>query len=554
MIILQTLAQRQTPNRDSFLDRPMSAPEAVHFSKSLEANQGAALANITVKTCALCRIPRLMKVAPPAPAGGGDNDDSGIISEYDLRFGSTSCCSQPVCAKCLPGAFETRISNDWWYDLGLPHWIKCLVKDCRARLPIRHSEDLARLLRGIDPKALHKVSMFERACALRASLERLSPRPSNAALRVASAMHFQLLSHDRMREFFNLRHHVATTGGAVELLPVTWQGQQLDVPVFTGLLGRSSWPAAAAARECIVCASAVPDVVDGTAEDEARWAEATAGYGGEWQVRVRAFPAPSLLPDCAARHTLDICRTCVGRHLDAQLDLLGRAGCDRLACPSPDCGHVYSHAEVRLLTSPATFARYDKLRLLGVLASMPNFRWCLREGCSSGQIYDIPGEEGGERLGAAAEAEDERKYQIVCADCDFEMCYRHQTAWHEGRSCAGYDAFLRGEPDPDGSRRTEAWLRRRTKACPGPRCGVPVEKNGGCFHMTCRSCSFEFCWECLADWKRVVRRRFRVAGSEEYDRDGHNPGCYFRSADAPEPTMLYGDDLEEALRLERAER
>ena len=27
-----------------------------------------------------------------------------------------------------------------------------------------------------------------------------------------------------------------------------------------------------------------------------------------------------------------------------------------------------------------------------------------------------------------------------------------------------------------------------------PKCDVPIFKNGGCAHMTCKSCKFEFCW------------------------------------------------------------
>lgn len=32
-----------------------------------------------------------------------------------------------------------------------------------------------------------------------------------------------------------------------------------------------------------------------------------------------------------------------------------------------------------------------------------------------------------------------------------------------------------------------------------PKCGVIIEKVGGCTHMTCRKCKHEFCWVCLQD-------------------------------------------------------
>jgi hypothetical protein len=40
-----------------------------------------------------------------------------------------------------------------------------------------------------------------------------------------------------------------------------------------------------------------------------------------------------------------------------------------------------------------------------------------------------------------------------------------------------------------------------TKLC--PKCGIPVQKNDGCNHMTCRTkagCKHEFCWVCLRPW------------------------------------------------------
>ena len=38
----------------------------------------------------------------------------------------------------------------------------------------------------------------------------------------------------------------------------------------------------------------------------------------------------------------------------------------------------------------------------------------------------------------------------------------------------------------------------QVKRCPA--CRYPIEKNGGCPHMTCSLCRKEFCWFCRADW------------------------------------------------------
>jgi len=42
------------------------------------------------------------------------------------------------------------------------------------------------------------------------------------------------------------------------------------------------------------------------------------------------------------------------------------------------------------------------------------------------------------------------------------------------------------------------WLSQNTKVC--PKCRIRIEKNGGCNHMTCQRCHYEFCWICGGDW------------------------------------------------------
>lgn len=42
---------------------------------------------------------------------------------------------------------------------------------------------------------------------------------------------------------------------------------------------------------------------------------------------------------------------------------------------------------------------------------------------------------------------------------------------------------------------TEEWMIAHTKNCPN--CTVPIEKNEGCNHMTCKHCRHEFFWDNL---------------------------------------------------------
>jgi len=102
------------------------------------------------------------------------------------------------------------------------------------------------------------------------------------------------------------------------------------------------------------------------------------------------------------------------------------------------------------------------------METIPNFRWCLREGCTSGQIH-APGEQ-----------------LMLCNACGYEMCYVHERPWHTGLTCQEYDdrneRRLRSEEAA-----VRAVIRRTTRPCPS--CRVNVEKvEGTCNHMTCEFC------------------------------------------------------------------
>jgi IBR domain len=58
-----------------------------------------------------------------------------------------------------------------------------------------------------------------------------------------------------------------------------------------------------------------------------------------------------------------------------------------------------------------------------------------------------------------------------------------------------------------------------TKNCPN--CNYLISKNGGCNHMTCRSCQYNFCWICLSRFERdhICRNRTNRV-QNKYDKNG----------------------------------
>lgn len=231
-----------------------------------------------------------------------------------------------------------------------------------------------------------------------------------------------------------------------------------------------------------------------------------------------SFPFPPALRECSEHHDMDVCVLCLCHSIKSQLESRGTAAVSDLKCPNLSCDHIYTHTQVQLLADPDTFVLYDQYCLNASLAMEPNFRRCLRGRCTNGQIYENLGPDYPSRN------------RIVCKACGFVMCFKHNRPWHQDLTCDEYDLQRK-----DSDKETETWLAKRTKPCPN--CNIPIEKGLGCFHMTCRACRYEFCWECLADW-----------GIASSGHAGHRPDCFFRKRMAPPPTAMVGSTIVEAER------
>jgi len=68
--------------------------------------------------------------------------------------------------------------------------------------------------------------------------------------------------------------------------------------------------------------------------------------------------------------------------------------------------------------------------------------------------------------------------------------------WHDPVQCKLLKEWIR-KCDDDSE--TSNWLVANTKEC--PRCNTTIEKDGGCNHMVCKCCKYDFCWVCLTSWE-----------------------------------------------------
>ena len=85
---------------------------------------------------------------------------------------------------------------------------------------------------------------------------------------------------------------------------------------------------------------------------------------------------------------------------------------------------------------------------------------------------------------------------ITCTVCRFEFCYWCLIEWNG--NCQSLHWFGAPKPVPVETTKPQQYVRENTKSCPN--CIAPNQKSGGCNHMCCAFCKFEFCWICLIQW------------------------------------------------------
>jgi len=151
-------------------------------------------------------------------------------------------------------------------------------------------------------------------------------------------------------------------------------------------------------------------------------------------------------------------------------------GVARPQCPHSGCNVPVSIYDIRVVLGPSEADRVDQLLLQRSLAEMPDFRWCPR--CSGGGFFQ----------GVC--------HSAVCLSCGYRFCTECQQEAHDGMTCQEKCALIVG--DKVG---TAHWMSVNTKPCPA--CHVPICKNGGCSHMHCTRCGYEFCWFCLGKYQGV---------------------------------------------------
>jgi ariadne-1 len=141
--------------------------------------------------------------------------------------------------------------------------------------------------------------------------------------------------------------------------------------------------------------------------------------------------------------------------------------------------------------------------------SHADLKWCPSPGCER----------------AVNKFHREGKTLVGTCACGLKFCVHCMEEAHLTISCKvlkDWNMYLSGNLEGANLPQTKAaadimtlqWIAENTKDC--PKCGTTVEKNQGCFQMTCRTCHSQWCWRCLEDWS-THSDHFRCTKFDETD-------------------------------------
>lgn len=235
----------------------------------------------------------------------------------------------------------------------------------------------------------------------------------------------------------------------------------------------------------------------------------------------------------------EYCTTCYGNYVEAQIPH-GKL----ITCMNPTCNLTIPHRIVQKLyetvKSASEHFKYaepliednDLLKSsvkLYIDSYKRKFKWCPAPDCNTfiENIYTIDTSNDEELVDKLDGDEDFSSnptinisaIPIVTCPNDHEFCYLCQYENHSPCPCFIVKAWIKKCEDDS---ETAHWIEANTHEC--PKCSSAIEKNGGCNHMTCRVCAFEFCWICFKDWALHGSQYYACAkyNPEEKNQYNHN--------------------------------
>jgi hypothetical protein len=213
------------------------------------------------------------------------------------------------------------------------------------------------------------------------------------------------------------------------------------------------------------------------------------------------FPKLPHSQDDNNKHTSDVCFKCFSEHLRIEVETKGHEG---VGCPQ--CSKPLEESEIRKLASSWTYQEYvtiDRPAIKGPLTTCPGTSTKqLRSACKmkkSTTLAQTPSVLGvcQKKLpsipinmltgypGAYFARDDGNIFS--CKMCKARYCLVCEVPSHEEQTCDQYQADAKRRSEDE--QKSLETVKQVSRPCPGPGCGVNIDKYIGCDHVTCKRCA-----------------------------------------------------------------
>ncbi|KAJ3032677.1 hypothetical protein HDV00_007275 [Rhizophlyctis rosea] len=176
------------------------------------------------------------------------------------------------------------------------------------------------------------------------------------------------------------------------------------------------------------------------------------------------------------------CRDCYEHYLTQKITEEGESR--RIQCPASGCKVVVDEKTVETVVKPEVLTKYKNLLLRTYVDDNDHLRWCPAPNCEYAVECTVPFSTFTERVPS------------VQCKCGCKFCFGCGLSDHLPCICPLVKLWIKKCEDDS---ETANWISANTKEC--TKCNSTIEKNGGCNHMTCRKCKYEFCWVCQGPWQ-----------------------------------------------------
>jgi hypothetical protein len=191
----------------------------------------------------------------------------------------------------------------------------------------------------------------------------------------------------------------------------------------------------------------------------------------------KQFPDYNPSPDC--EHNIHTCKVCLRNWIEARVgsdDLIyllvdTPEGGKAFGIPCPECKAVMRNVNVEMAVSKKVYQMYVERRRKWVQENTPGWFYCMVPDCEGGHVHVHEPQKA--RNGQAKKSKKkggkkddaEAPNIFVCEECGGKACVPCQRPWHEGESCADYQARIKDRVDEEDE--SLKMIKKVTKKCPG---------------------------------------------------------------------------------------